>query len=154
MENQTITEAGITSNFKLYKNNNECRKCYNIRKCSRQTSSKSGSKDTFFKTTIHIGVFKIWKCKQCDSFLQPSFVNRIPCIMECATQLPTMYYITHATLYCHQLISNNIDKDYNCAAGDLSTLVTGWSDNCTHQLLTSSLHEMTANRINSNWNQI
>ena len=112
MENQTITEAGITSNFKLYKNNNECRKCYNIRKCSRQTSSKPGSKDTFFKTTIHIGVFKIWKCKQCDSFLQPSFVNRIPCIMECATQLPTMYYITHATLYCHQLISNNIDKDY------------------------------------------
>ena len=57
---------------------------------------KSGSKDTFFKTTIHIGVFKIWKCKQCDSFLQHSFVNRIPCRMECATQLPTVSFITHA----------------------------------------------------------
>ena len=38
------------------------------------------------------------------------------------------------TLYYDQLISNNIDKDYNCAAGDLSTLATGWSDNCTHSV--------------------
>ena len=29
------------------------------------------------------------------------------------------------TLYYDQLISNNIDKDYNCAAGDLSTLSDG-----------------------------
>ena len=33
---------------------------------------------TIFKTTIHIGVFKIWKCKQCDYFLQSSFVNHTP----------------------------------------------------------------------------
>ena len=122
MELQTITETGITSNFKLYKSNNECKKCYNIWKCNRQTSSKSGSKDTFFKTTVHIGGFKIWKCKQCDSFLQHSFVNRIPCIMECATQLPTMYYITHATLYCHQLISNNIHKDYKSSTSNSALL--------------------------------
>ena len=93
---------------------------------------KIWSKDTIFKTTIHIGVFKIWKCKQCDSFLQPSFVNRIPLYNGMSHSATNLVVYNPVTLYYDQLISNNIDKDYNCAAGDLSTLVTGWSDNAVH----------------------
>ena len=50
----------------------ECRQRYNIWKCSRQTWSK----DTIFKTTIHIGVFKIWKCKQCDDWTEKILHNK------------------------------------------------------------------------------
>ena len=73
---------------------------------------KIWSKDTFFKTTIHIGVFKIWKCKQCDSFLQPSFVNRTPLYNGMSHSATNLVVYNPVTLYYDQLISNNIDKDY------------------------------------------
>ena len=52
--------------------------------------------------------------------LQHSFVNRTPCRMECTTQLPTVSFINPCSLYCHQLILNNIYKIIIAQLGELS----------------------------------
>ena len=60
----------------------------------------------------------------------------------------TISHKTHACSICSQLTLNN-KQILTLRRRWTVPLVTGWSANCTHQLLTNFLHEMIANQVNS-----